>query len=296
MNISIKQMRAFIAVARSGSFAQAAETLHLTQPALSSAISKMEHSVGGSLFDRTTRRVTMTPEARHFLPIARRLISDWDQSLEDLNRSYDLKQGSLNIAVMPSFAMNEFPKAIALFQKQHPGINIRVRDIVMEDVIDSVSSGAVDLGIAFEPDSLDGVSFQPLFVDRWLAIVPCGHVQANQDTISWRRLAQQPFVVMNSGSWSRQMQDEAMRAAGVSSSGLFEANQFATIGKMVSMGVGVSLVPALCQKQMEGLGVKCLSVSNPMIKRRVGIFTSLKYPLSSAAKKMDRILLNTFHR
>ena len=88
MSISYRNMLAFIRVAESATFAEAAEKLHLTQPALSSAIKKMEEQLGGKLFSRSTRRVTLTPEGHTLLPTARRLVNEWDETYHDMQNLF----------------------------------------------------------------------------------------------------------------------------------------------------------------------------------------------------------------
>jgi LysR family transcriptional regulator, carnitine catabolism transcriptional activator len=294
MNISIRQLRAFVAVAQSQSFAEASELLHISQPALSVSIRKMEEAAGGSLFSRSTRSLELSPEGRAFLPTARRLLSDWEQALDDLDRAFSLQQGKVSIAVMPSFAMNQFPGALVEYQRLYPAINITVEDVVMESVIDAVRLGAVDLGITFEPDQLDGVEFTPLFKDRFIALLPPGSPLAENSRLEWRTLVRQPFIAMNRGSWSRASTDRAMNEAGVVPPRLLEANQLATIGRMVSVGLGVAVVPQLCQQQMESMGITCRPVYRPHIERTVGIFTRKRHPLSRAANSLAEQLQHYF--
>ena len=84
MNITIKQLQAFVAVAKSGSFAEACTLVHLSQPALSITIKNLEDAVGGKLLQRSTRSLALTPEGAEFYPVVQRLLADWDRSLEDV--------------------------------------------------------------------------------------------------------------------------------------------------------------------------------------------------------------------
>ena len=294
MNISHRQLRAFVTLAQCSSFAEACELLHLSQPALSISIKKMEEAAGGSLFSRSTRRVELSPEGRNFLPVARRLLADWEQAFDDLGRAFSLQQGKLSIAVMPSFAMNQFPEALVGFRQRYPDINITVEDVVMENVIEAVRQGKVDLGITFEPEQLDGVDFLPLFTDRFIAVVAGDSPLARKPELDWQILAQQPFIAMNRGSWSRATTDRAMADAKVTPRHLSEANQLATIGRMVSLGLGVSVVPALCRGQMESMGIACKPIANPVIERQVGIFTRKRHGLSKATQAMTDMLRDQF--
>lgn len=291
MNISIKQLRGFVAIAEAGSFAGACEQLHLSQPALSAAIRKMEESVGGQLFARTTRAVALTPEGAQFLPVARRLLHDWNEGFDDLRGLFALQIGKLSIAAMPSFASNCLPQMLAQFGRQYPKIHINVQDIVMEEVIIAVQSGRVELGITFEPDIDEGLDFVPLFNDQFIAILPPGHRLADQQTLAFADLVDYPLVALNRGSSTRRWTDAAIAQTGLEPPRIFEAFQLTTVGSMVAAGVGVALVPALCQAQMQNLGALCRPVLGG-IERPVGIFTRRRYPLSSAAQQMINLLVN----
>ncbi|MEP4149375.1 MAG: LysR family transcriptional regulator [Halioglobus sp.] len=294
MNISLRQLRAFVTLAQCQSFAEASELLHLSQPALSVAIKNMELETGGSLFSRSTRSLELSPEGRHFLPVARRLLADWDQAFDDLGRAFSLQQGKVSVAVMPSFAMNQFPEALAPFQREYPEINISVEDVVMESVIDAVREGQVELGITFEPDQMDGLEFTPLFTDRWIALIHPESPLAARKRLSWTALMQEPFIAMNRGSWSRNTTERAMSEAGVTPSRLLEANQLATIGRMVSVGLGTAVVPQLCRQQMESLGILCKAIGQPAIERQVGVFTRKRRTLSQPAQALVAHLLRHF--
>ena len=96
--MTVKQLRAFLAVAQSLSFAQACERLHLSQPALSLAIKNLEQSLGGQLLVRTTRSVALTPEGETLLPIAVRLLADWDNAEDLLRQHFTLQMGKVAVA------------------------------------------------------------------------------------------------------------------------------------------------------------------------------------------------------
>lgn len=290
MNISVKQLRGFVAIAEAGSFSEACEHLHLSQPALSAAIRKMEEELGGQLFARSTRSVALTPEGAEFLPVARRLLVDWNEGFDDLRGLFALQRGKLSIAAMPSFASNCLPQTLTQLVQRFPNININVQDIVMEEVISAVQSGRVELGITFEPDSMDGLDFQPLFNDRFIAIMPPNHELAANSEVPFADLLSYTLVSLNRGSSTRRWTDNAISHAGQQPPHIFEAFQLTTIGSMVAAGVGVAVVPALCQQQMQALGAICLPISHGGIERRVGIFTRRRHALSSAAQKFIELL------
>ncbi|MBT7376396.1 MAG: LysR family transcriptional regulator [Porticoccaceae bacterium] len=294
MNISVKQLRGFIAIADAGSFAEACEHLHLSQPALSAAIRKMEEAIGGQLFARSTRTVSLTPEGAQFLPVARRLLADWNEGFDDLRGLFALQRGKLSMAAMPSFASNCLPQVVADFGRQYPNININVQDIVMEDVIAAVQSGRVELGVTFASDTEDSLDFQPLFNDRFIAIMPRDHQLADSETLAFSALLDYPLVALNRGSSTRRWTDSAIARAGAQPPKIFEASQLTTVGSMVAAGVGVAVVPALCHQQMQALGAVCRPLVSGGIERQVGIYTRRRHALSSAANRMVELMLMQF--
>jgi LysR family carnitine catabolism transcriptional activator len=283
-------LRGFVAIAEVGSFAEACERLHISQPALSVSIRKLEQGSGGLLFARSTRSVELTPEGRQFLPIAKRLLGDWAEGFDDLQQLFTLQRGKLTIAAMPSYASNCLPKVLTDYGQQFPNITLTVQDIIMEDVITAVQSGRVELGITFKPDRLDGVDFSPLFTDRFIAILPPHHTLATKQNIAVSDLFKEPLVALNRGSSTRQWVDQLIIKSAQQGPQIFEAFQLTTVGAMVVAGVGVALVPALCGEQMQKLGAVCRPISGPSIERQVGIFTRRRHALSAPAQAMMRLL------
>ncbi len=292
MNATIKQLRGFVAIAETGSFAEACEQLHLSQPALSVSIRKLEQETGGLLFARSTRSVALTPEGQQFLPVAKRLLEDWRQGFDDLQQLFTLRRGKLTIAAMPSYASNCLPSILAAYGQRYANIRVTVQDIVMEEVISAVRSGRVELGITFKPDSLDGVDFAPLFNDRFIAILPPRHRLLNHGNLTFKDLLGDTLVALNRGSSTRDWTEHAIAKASVEPARIFDAFQLTTVGAMVAAGVGVAVVPALCAQQMESLGAVCRPIEGPGIEREVGLFTRRRHPLSTAAQQMVDLLCN----
>ena len=293
MNVSVKQLRAFVAVAETGSFAQACEQLNISQPALSMAVKNLEEEVGGSLFLRSTRSLSLSPEGSAFLPTAQRLLRDWSDAFTDLQRLYSLQQGKLTIAAMPSFASTRLPAVLATYRQQFPNIDIAVRDIVMEELIEAVRAGRVELGVAFEPDDSEGLEFEALFTDRFVAVLPEAHPLLTRSRLRIKDLLGDTVITLNRGSSTRRWTEDAFARESLSPPAIFEAFQLTTVGAMVAAGLGVALVPALCEEQMHQLGARCKPISGRCIERRVGIIRRRRQQLSSAAVAMRALLMES---
>ena len=282
--MTVKQLRAFLAVAQSLSFVQACERLHLSQSALSLTIKALEEGLGGRLFSRTTRAVSLTPEGEVLLPLARRLLADWDNAEDELRQRFTLRQGRVALASMPSFAGNLLPPVLRSFRQQYPSISVTVHDVINEQVMEMVRDRQVELGIAFEPEPGMPLDFAPLYSDRFVAVVPADSVLAGCTELAWQQLLDYPFITLQRPSTVRFMLEDHLRQRGWVLPVQFESHQLATVGRMVASGLGVSAVPALCQAQMLELGACCVALTEPVIERPVGILTKPGHELSVAAQ------------
>ncbi|MEX2334298.1 MAG: LysR family transcriptional regulator [Pseudohongiella sp.] len=289
--MTVKQIRAFLAVAQTLSFAQACDRLHLSQSALSLSIKALEENLGGSLFSRSTRHVRLTPEGEALLPLARRLIADWDDAEDELKQRFQLQQGRVAVAAMPSFAGNLLPPMLKQFRTGFPNVSVTVHDVINEQVVEMLQNRRVELGIAFEPYSTSTLTFSPLYVDRFVAVVPSDSLLADGPEIGWDRLLEQPFIALQRPSTVRFMLEESLQERGMSLPVMFECHQLATVGRMVANGLGVSAVPALCVEQMHELGARTIELRDPVIERPVGILTQKDQELSIAAQA----LFDTLH-
>ena len=294
MNITIKQIRAFLAIANNPSFAEASGAIHISQPALSIAIKNLEQSVGGKLFVRSTRTLALTPEGQAFLPVAQRLINEWDGSLLDLGNLFTLNRGKLALAVMPSFANSLLPEQLKSFSEQYPNINISVHDVIAEDAVEMVRSGRVEMALSFENEPSNDLVFTPLFIDNFVVALPPKHPLTKKQKLSWQVVATEPFIALQPPSNIRKMIDNLVAEQNISLTIEYEANHLATIGQMVATGLGISIVPAICNVLFQAQGVQCRRLTTPTLSRNIGIITRRRYPLSSVASAFYHQLVDYY--
>lgn len=289
--MNLKQLRAFVAVATYQSFAQAGEHLHLSQPALSLTIKGLEEHLGGALLARTTRSVSLTPEGEVLLPLARQLLADWDNTEELLRQRFTLQLGRVSVAAMPAFAGNLLPPVLKVFRERYPRVNVTVHDVINEQVLELVRHRRVELGIGFEPEASEPLLFKPLYLDRFVAVVPTDSPLARQARVSWEELLKQDFIALQRPSAVRLLLERHVAADHGKLAVAFESHQLSTIGRMVANGLGVSAVPALCIGQMRELGAQCVPLVAPSIERRIGVILLADHKLSAAAQAVLEVLL-----
>ena len=290
MNPSIQQLRVFVAVAHSRSLAEASERVHLSQPAISIALRKLEENVGGALFARTSRQLALTPEGDAFLPVAVRLLNDWNEAFEDLNDQFSKQRGKVTVAALPTLAAGLFPRVIKLFHEAYPRINLSLHDVLAEQINQMVREGRADLGLSVPPSDADDLTFEPVLEDSYVAVCPCGHPLLAQSAVAWRQLAAYPFIGINRLSSSRQDIDRIMQSVGERLDILCDARQIATVGRMVAAGLGVSVLPSLSFRQIATDGIEHRPLVEPTIRRELGIILSRRHPPSAATSALRQLI------
>ena len=204
-SISLRHMRVFVAVADHGTFTAAAEVLGLTPSGLTATIRQFEDVAGTPLFDRTTRQVTLSATGARFLPTARRLISEFEEALGDLDALSKGIGGTIRIAAAPSVLTRILPGVISRFVEEHPDARLRLDELNAGEVHEAVARNEADFGIAGEWHALPDIAFSPLFSDRFGVLCRPTHAFARRSAIAWSELADQAFVGLGPESGTRAM-------------------------------------------------------------------------------------------
>ncbi len=193
-SLNIRHMRVFVAVADQGSFTAAAGVLGLGVPAVTATIRQFEDVTGAALFDRTTRQVALTQTGARFLPIARRLLADFEEALGDLDALSKGIGGKITIAAAPSVLTRILPAVISEFVATHPDARIRLDERNAGEVHEAVANNAADFGIAGEWQALPDIAFRPLFSDRFGVLCRADHAFARKSVLRWSDLTGQKLV------------------------------------------------------------------------------------------------------
>jgi len=141
MNVTLRQLRAFVALAHTASFTDAATRLHVTQSALSGLIKELEQTLGVQVVNRSTRRVSLSEVGREFYPLVARLLQDLDGALDTISDLKELKRGLVRFAAPQLMSASVLPEVIAGFSKECPDIEVRLLDCMVDHVLSKVQSG-----------------------------------------------------------------------------------------------------------------------------------------------------------
>jgi len=244
MDLSTRQLRAFIALAEQRSFTRAAALSHLSQPAFSALIRQLEDQLNQRLFDRSTRHVELTTEGRAFEPAARRVLAEFDTALAGAADYAAKRRGRVAIALLPSLAAGWLPAVLADFRARHPLIELDVADVLSEACIERVKTGQSDLAIAAIRADTPELRAEPFCTDRFHLVCPAGHPLAKAKAAPKPKdLLPYPFIHLSRTSSVRQYLDAALRPLQLNT--VMEVDQLATVMGMVRAGLGISIVPEL---------------------------------------------------
>ena len=245
MNITLMQLRAFLTVARFGSFTSAAQVLHISQPALTVQVQQLERSLNLRLFDRDTRHVVLTPSGRHFAPMFQRLLLELETIVDNAQSFSDLRQGVVRLACIPSVATTYLPDTIARFREQYPLVSFDLRDATGYDVIDMVRADEVEFGITNVNQTGTEFDAVDLYEEEIHVVFPRSHVISTLKKVNLEDIAEYPLVFLDIGFNSRTVLDAAFAAAGRLVKPVCEVRYTATAIGMVRAGLGIALLGSL---------------------------------------------------
>ncbi|KXO77995.1 LysR family transcriptional regulator [Acinetobacter venetianus] len=293
--MTLKQLKAFLALARTLNYANASLELHLSQSALSLSIKSLEDELGGKLFNRNTRRVELTQEGKSLIPYAKKLLANWDEMENDVKQRFKLNRGTLSIASMPFVTHAILPEVIHAFLIQHPNLNFSIHDIPNETIIEKVQDGIFEIGICFEPDLSEGLEFKALFEEDFLALLPKSHPLASSSAITWQQLFSNPFVTLQKPSIVRYLIEQNCLRNEMKFDLKVECHQISSLSSFVAHGIGVSAIPRHFAKHIDQQQNVLLELESETIYKTVGIVYKKNFEMSNISEQfIDALLQHKF--
>lgn len=286
MKFDFDGIQAFVAIADLGGFHRAAEQLHLTQTALTRRLQKLEGALDARLVERTTRRVSLTPTGRDFLPRARALVEDMRSAVADIKSGHQRAQGLLRLACIPSMTSHILPQVIQQFAAQEPAIRLRIFDGTSDEVRDAVRSGQAELGVALRGERSTDLLETTLFTDPLVFICPTPHPLQRRRTVTWDDMRGVRLVSASSFTATRVFMDYQLAKRGIRVSPDVEVRHHATAINLVAAGVGCAILPASTFRQGDRPGVRCIALTDPVVRRHVVLVRPAAAELSSAAARI----------
>ena len=282
--MNLAHLQAFASVAQHGSFSHAAESLNLTQPAVSKRIVALEEALDARLFDRGGRDVQLTEAGRVLLEHARRVLDELDTARR---RIHDLTSGDIRgrlvVATSHHVGLRRLPPVLSTFKQRYPEVRLELRFVESEEALALVAAGNPELAVITLPRTTPPrLVAQPLWQDELLVVCGRDHPLASGDVSSPAGIAAYPAILPDHATVTRRIVQEAFAAHGVELAVEMSTNHLETIRMMVILGLGWSVLPAtlvdarLCRLPVRGLAMR----------RELGAVRQRGRTLSNAARAL----------
>ncbi|EAW7687581.1 LysR family transcriptional regulator [Salmonella enterica] len=287
--IRLRHLHTFVAVAQQGTLGRAAETLNLSQPALSKTLNELEQLTGTRLFERGRLGAQLTVPGEQFLTHAVKVLDALNTAGQALNRKEDASADVVRVGALPTAALGILPAAIGRFHQQQKSTSLQVATMNNTMLLAGLKSGEIDLGIGrmSDPELMGGLNYELLFLESLKLVVRPGHPLL-QETITLSRVMEWPVVVSPKGTVPRQNAEALLQSQGCKMSAGCIETLSASLSRQLTVDYDyVWFVPSgavkedLRQATLVSLPVPTQSAGEP-----IGILTRVDIPLSTGAQML----------
>jgi LysR family hydrogen peroxide-inducible transcriptional activator len=285
INLTLRQLRYFDALARHRHFGRAAEACAISQPALSMQIKELEEGLGGVLLERNARQVALTTFGEELAQRVRDILRSVDELGDFARASRDRLAGRLRVGMIPTIAPYLLPKVIENLARLHPELDIHIRETVTPKLIEEVAEGRLDTAIVALPVSEPSLTEVALFTETFLLVRPAEDKETPVPSVEMLR--EMRLLLLEEGHCFR---DQALAFCNMQSSPpreVLDASSLSTLVQMVGAGIGVTLIPEMAVAvETRSAPVSVARFKNPQPSRTIGMVWRKTSPL---AKQLQQI-------
>jgi DNA-binding transcriptional LysR family regulator len=293
LHLTLRQLRIFESVARNLSFSRAADELHLTQPAVSIQLKRLEESIGMPLFEQLGKRIFLTEAGRELYNHSRSINKQLTILEESLDSVRGFKHGKLKVAVVSSTATYLAPQLIARYSQSYPTVSVDLNIANRETVLNQLADNLIDLAIMGQPPEGAELAAAPFMKNPLVVIAPPDHPLTRQRCIPLAALEHETFLVREPGSGTRLAMERFFAEHGISLRPGMEINSNEAVKYAVHARLGIAIVSLhSIMPELETLRLKVLDVEKFPIVRHWYIAHREKKQLSAAAKAFRDFLLS----
>ncbi len=265
-----RRLQVFYTVAKVLSFTKAAETLHMTQPAVTFQVKQLEEFFNTRLFDRTHNKISLTEAGRVVYEYADRILEHYEQMNNEVRELTGEVTGSLLIGASTTIAEYMLPSLLGAFKKQFDDVNIRLQVGNTDAIVAMVENNMIDLGVVEAPVYNKNLEVNICRLDEMVLIVPIGHPLAKKDVISIEDAKSYPYISREEGSGSRSVVDAYIREQGLSYSDLkvvMELGSPEAVKMAVESDVGIAIVSrTTLNKELKLNTLKAITLNPPLTR------------------------------
>lgn len=282
--LSLKQLRAFVAVYRLRGLVPAAAQLSVTPSAVSVLIRQVEASLGTQLFDRRARALAPTAAAHEAIGLAERILRDVQQLGHQARELQAKRGGSVHLAVTPAVGSALLPAAVQRFSREHPDVRLVIDDCAPDQFVGRIVGELAEFGIGTPERVGPEIDLQTLIEDRLCIVCTADHPLAHRRRVRWADLAGVPLIAVRPGYGVRRTLDAVAAQAGVPLQITHEVAFVSTAMWMTASGLGVSIWPSALLRDARHADLVVKPLTGPTVKRSISIVTRRGRSLSPASE------------
>ena len=288
-DLTARQLLAVVALAEHGSFTTAASALEMSQPALTRTLQRVEQVLGVKLFARNTRRLEITAAGRDVVSVAERMLNDLQLTVRNVGQIGSEQKGQVVVSTFPIFAQEVLPKIVRRFRDSRPGVVVRLRHGCNTEIVEDVSSGIADFGIAYVRSLPDTIHCSHIRRDPLYLILPWSHPLAkSKDTsIKLADIRDLDFISLGHNSQTQQLVEGATAKAGFTLRTVVMAPGFQDIIQHVRAGVGVGVLPGEALPKRRDFAARLLKA--PSLSMSIGLISLRSRHLTPAATRLMKM-------
>lgn len=290
INLMPGDLDAFLTVAQTNSFRESAEILGISQPSVSSRIQHLEAVLGVRLFERTTRRVTITEAGERLRGRVERMVIDMRSLVRDFKDEANLKKGRVRLGASPSVAASFLPRVISEYQRLWPLVDVELIDDFFGQVLERIDKGEVDLAVIPFVAGASNFICEPLFNDVFMLAVPDTHRLAQQESVVIADLAGEKLLSMPPETAAWAVIRQAFASVDADYAPTFLTRDSVTIVSLIKVGFGISLVSGLITSVLDMRGIRLLPVRDANLTRSIGIVRARDRTPTSAEEALCKLL------
>ena len=289
INVTLRQLRYFDALARHGHFGRAAEACAISQPALSMQIKEMEEALGGMLLERSARQVALTRFGEELVERVRDILRSVEELGDFARAAHDRFAGRLNIGMIPTVAPYLLPKVIGNLSRTYPELDIQVREALTPKLIQELAEGRLDTAILALPVSEPSLTEVALFSEKFLLVRP--REDERTPVPSSERLREMRLLLLEEGHCFREQALSFCKKQSPAPREMLDANSLSTLVQMVSAGIGVTLIPEMAVPvETRSASVSLARFRDPEPSRTIGMVWRKTSPLARQLLQISEVV------
>lgn len=285
INIKYRPLKAFLLASETMSFTRAAQKLGVTQPSFTALIRDLENTLELKLFERTTRRISLTQSGRDFHDRIQRPIADLEEAYRSMSDLAAVRRGSISIGALPSTALTLIPPTLQRLQSLHPALQTKVIEAHNDELMNMLQTNQVELAIGAILEKKPNLEAIPLLKDTFVLVCPPEHPAMQLKRLCWTDLIPYDLILLSRGSSARHIFDQAISNSNNSNEGQrFDVTNMSTAIQLVRQSLGVAVLSRLALPALLDTGLKYRPIEDESASRTIGVIRRRDRSISPAGK------------